>query len=291
MKKVCAQCSKEYPAEKSKSKFCSINCSSMNQSKKIIKTCEYCKIDYSVPRYREKTSRFCKSTCREKAQYKPGFDGENKICTSCKELKPLTDFWKRRTKCKSCLKDRNREWYENNKEHVAIKGKEYRENNFEKLKAQKEEYKKANKENYRRYLREWKKRNKEKVKIDNRIATSVRRARLLSLPYDFSQEDWDNTLEHFDFRCSYCGSNDKLQQEHVIPLSSGGGTTRDNIIPACSICNNQKNNKDFEDWYFGYEHFSIERLVKIKEFIEHNTEESPTGNGSESVESRGRLKL
>lgn len=163
MKKVCTQCNKEYQTYKTKSKFCSKVCSSNNQSKKIMKTCEYCKINFSVHKYREGSSRFCSSNCREKAQYKLGFDGENKICTSCRNPKPLTDFWKGRTKCKDCEKSRNREWYEQNKEHVAIKGKEYRDCNFEKLKAQKDEYKKANKENYRRYLREWKKRNKEKV--------------------------------------------------------------------------------------------------------------------------------
>jgi 5-methylcytosine-specific restriction endonuclease McrA len=39
------------------------------------------------------------------------------------------------------------------------------------------------------------------------------------------------------FMCQYCGSNDDLTFDHVIPRSKGGQTTWDNVVAACSPCN------------------------------------------------------
>lgn len=43
--------------------------------------------------------------------------------------------------------------------------------------------------------------------------------------------------------CAYCGSDDNLTIDHVIPKSRGGKTTWENVITACHICNNKKDNK------------------------------------------------
>jgi len=43
--------------------------------------------------------------------------------------------------------------------------------------------------------------------------------------------------------CQYCGiglPNSKLQVEHVLPLSKGGGTTWENCVAACNSCNSTK---------------------------------------------------
>lgn len=51
--------------------------------------------------------------------------------------------------------------------------------------------------------------------------------------------------------CYYCKSSDKLQIEHLIPLSRGGGHTEDNVTLACKACNLQKGNKlpsEFENY-------------------------------------------
>lgn len=43
--------------------------------------------------------------------------------------------------------------------------------------------------------------------------------------------------------CAYCGSDDNLTIDHVLPKSRGGRTTWENVITACHICNNKKDNK------------------------------------------------
>jgi len=43
--------------------------------------------------------------------------------------------------------------------------------------------------------------------------------------------------------CYYCGAKvgrENLTMDHVIPLSRGGTSSRDNIVPACKECNNKK---------------------------------------------------
>ena len=43
--------------------------------------------------------------------------------------------------------------------------------------------------------------------------------------------------------CWYCGQQvgyANLTMDHVIPLARGGRSTKDNLVPCCKECNNQK---------------------------------------------------
>jgi 5-methylcytosine-specific restriction endonuclease McrA len=50
-------------------------------------------------------------------------------------------------------------------------------------------------------------------------------------------------------KCVYCGSDDNIQLDHIIPLSKGGPDTIDNLVYACKQCNLSKGNKSLIDWY------------------------------------------
>ena len=45
------------------------------------------------------------------------------------------------------------------------------------------------------------------------------------------------------FSCQYCGSDQELTFDHVIPRSKGGLTTWENVCAACAPCNLRKSNK------------------------------------------------
>ncbi len=45
------------------------------------------------------------------------------------------------------------------------------------------------------------------------------------------------------FECQYCGSEEELTFDHVVPRSRGGHTTWENVVAACSPCNLRKGNK------------------------------------------------
>ena len=45
------------------------------------------------------------------------------------------------------------------------------------------------------------------------------------------------------FRCQYCGSKGDLTFDHVLPRASGGVTSWENVVAACSRCNLKKGSK------------------------------------------------
>ena len=80
------------------------------------------------------------------------------------------------------------------------------------------------------------------VKERNRIRAQKRKAMKRNLPHDLTADEWQDTLSRFDGKCVYCGDQWE-HQEHLWPLSKGGGYTRTNIVPACAPCNISKHNK------------------------------------------------
>lgn len=46
-----------------------------------------------------------------------------------------------------------------------------------------------------------------------------------------------------DHVCRYCGSSDRLQIDHVHPVSRGGGSGPENLQALCAPCNRDKSNR------------------------------------------------
>lgn len=46
-----------------------------------------------------------------------------------------------------------------------------------------------------------------------------------------------------EFSCQYCGATGDLTFDHVVPRASGGVTSWENVVAACSKCNLQKGSK------------------------------------------------
>ena len=51
------------------------------------------------------------------------------------------------------------------------------------------------------------------------------------------------------YRCQYCGKHrtqlkgrEFLTRDHIVPVSKGGGNMWENVVTACSPCNNRKGN-------------------------------------------------
>ncbi|MDD3618243.1 MAG: HNH endonuclease [Desulfobulbaceae bacterium] len=52
-------------------------------------------------------------------------------------------------------------------------------------------------------------------------------------------------------KCYYCGREvgyAHLTMDHVIPLSRGGASTRDNLVPCCKECNTRKKRSLTIEW-------------------------------------------
>jgi hypothetical protein len=79
--------------------------------------------------------------------------------------------------------------------------------------------------------------------------------------------------EKWDYQCAYCGSDNRLTIDHIIPQSKGGMDFTKNVVCCCHSCNQNKGHTSWEDWYFSQEFFSMERYQKIKNWMKPD---SPT---------------
>lgn len=109
--------------------------------------------------------------------------------------------------------------------------------------------------------RKWKANNKEQIEAYEKVYSQTeaakksaimsfqkRRALKAGLPRTLTTEQWTDICNAWDNKCAYCSSEDKLTQDHIVPLSKKGGLTKENIIPACQSCNSSKGSKNMDEW-------------------------------------------
>lgn len=210
-----------------------------------------------------------------------------KQCGKCKEILPTTSHFFSKCKrnktgfqsyCKQCTKSYSEKWHkrtwevrkekENEKSRqYYIDNPSYRKEYYEKNKSWLNENSRMNyrkdKKKHKMYCDNWRKNNK--VKFD--LIVRKYQHKKYSVPFDFTERDWENALDYFNHKCAYCDTSENLQKEHVIPVSKNGSFTPDNIIPACPSCNVSKLARDLYDWYPNYKHYSKERLTRIENFV------------------------
>lgn len=109
-------------------------------------------------------------------------------------------------------------------------------------------------------------RQSEKGKISNRIRAKIYSFnRKVSLRrsqgnlYKLSRHDVEAFIKR-DKCCVYCGSDDRLTLDHIVPISKGGNNSRQNIVLACVHCNSQKRDIEVIKWCAG-KHISIPQVV------------------------------
>lgn len=223
---------------------------------------------------------------------------ESKQCKQCKEIKCLTEFGKDKYTsdghfniCLECKrieyqKRKNnpefmkkhrialKKFRNNNREKVRLKDREskkikYQDASFKKNESERKHiYSLKNKDKIKNYNEKYYAENTEKVKDISKKAAHTRRARIKNAPATLTKKDWEDSKSFFNSSCAYCGKKIlRFHQEHVIPVSKGGGYVRQNIIPACKECNLSKHTNNMEKWYKEQTFFSEERLLKIYKWI------------------------
>ncbi|HEX9951722.1 MAG TPA: HNH endonuclease [Rubricoccaceae bacterium] len=56
-----------------------------------------------------------------------------------------------------------------------------------------------------------------------------------------------NLLRRDGHACQYCGATERLTLDHVLPRSRGGPETWENLVAACTRCNNRKGSRTPEE--------------------------------------------
>ncbi|HUP88745.1 MAG TPA: HNH endonuclease [Longimicrobiales bacterium] len=78
----------------------------------------------------------------------------------------------------------------------------------------------------------------------------IRLVRFVHVPRKFRRQVTNTFLFARDrYRCMYCGKHrtqlrgrEFLTRDHIVPVSKGGANTWENVVTACSPCNNRKGN-------------------------------------------------
>ena len=66
------------------------------------------------------------------------------------------------------------------------------------------------------------------------------RRRIVKNKGSLTQQQWDEILRKYNFRCAYCGIKGNMTIDHIIPISKNGKHVVENIAPACVKCNSRK---------------------------------------------------
>lgn len=146
-------------------------------------------------------------------------DGLQKWCKEC------TAQWRKNNA--ENIKQKQRAKYLNERETRLASNREYYRKNSERIIAQKAEYNKANPE------------VKRKASLKRRVSIAGNGLYLIS----------DKEIQKiYNSPCFYCGSFEKIQADHVIPISRGGSHSIGNLVSCCYKCNPSKGDKTIMEW-------------------------------------------
>lgn len=176
-----------------------------------------------------------------------------KTCSRCKESLSITLFSYRQAAkdgltswCRPCMAENaNLRRLNNPKQAKNIAKKSYEKNKHQRNK-QSAEWRKKNKAHRDAYQKEWRASNREKLAYYSLKHNPKRRAHTKSNKTYVITDKEINKLRNSP--CFYCGSNKKIELDHVIPICRNGTHGLGNIVSSCQHCNRQKKDKTVMEW-------------------------------------------
>lgn len=197
-----------------------------------------------------------------------------KTCTKCKTIKSLDEFYSWDARCKQCIKEIQKQNYQNNKDKIKTRVKKYAESNKDKCNEASRNKRRKNPEVYKEISKRSYQKNKEqkseyqkqhRTKNPELYRNYCRRRRALrkNLHETYTKLDIEYTMMLFNNMCANCNSSENLEIDHHIPLSSGHILSRNNAVVLCRSCNAQKHNKLPQEFYTEEKLKHIENLLDL----------------------------
>ena len=185
---------------------------------------------------------------------------ESKVCGTCGQTKPLTDFYLKdkatgryASECKPCKVGRTASYRDSHPGYHAERSRVWRERYKDRnqaayaadvaAKAERHARYEATAQQERERARQWRQDNPEAQRAQKHAA----RARALGVPGTFTADEWIALKATQEYRCLACNKREPditLTIDHVIPMTKGGHNDIANIQGLCYGCNNTKRAKD-----------------------------------------------
>jgi hypothetical protein len=76
-----------------------------------------------------------------------------------------------------------------------------------------------------------------------------------------------NIKDAWNNECAYCGSDENITLDHILPQCKGGLDIKTNVVACCHSCNQSKGHTAWGDWYYNQDFFSHENYEKINNWM------------------------
>lgn len=73
--------------------------------------------------------------------------------------------------------------------------------------------------------------------------------------------------ESWNHQCAYCGSEENLTIDHIIPQCKGGMDFTKNVVCCCRSCNQSKGHEHWKLWYVQQDFYNEKKFKKIEEWM------------------------
>jgi hypothetical protein len=143
-----------------------------------------------------------------------------KICTKCGEEKPIAEFWRKNSRCRSCHNVYMREYNLNNRDKINKRKREQYQENRGSYRSDQSEYRRNNKEKVRAWHKTYYNNNKDKYRNSSLINN-----------FGITLEQYKDMLSLQNGLCAICG---KSPEKLVVDHSHETGKVRGLL---CSNCN------------------------------------------------------
>ncbi len=140
--------------------------------------------------------------------------------------------------CKRCY---NRRWREANRDRVRECHRQWYEANRDRARENGRRWQGANPGKACEKSRRWREANPGKVREKDHRRRARKKGATIG-PVD------EAAIHERDKVCIYCGSDQDLTIDHLIPLARGGPHCQDNLAVACRRCNSSKGTKTYEEF-------------------------------------------
>jgi len=74
------------------------------------------------------------------------------------------------------------------------------------------------------------------------------------------REKWEN-------QCAYCGSEENITIDHIIPQCKGGKDFTKNVVCCCKSCNQSKGHEHWKLWYVQQDFYNEDKFNKIEKWM------------------------